>query len=538
MNPDDLLNTIPAVVFHARYRRDTRMITVSRQVEEVTGYPAGFFTDEGRSLESLIIPSDLTGRRVIIEASLQGNSPYQAEYRITTAGGAERWVCEQGSPAHGSDEIYGILSDITRRKADEYSSAIRADLYTRAFDAVPELIAILDTRHRILEINHAMAEKLGRTPDECRGEKCFTCIHGTENFPDFCPHSKSISDKKVHTEEVYEPKLDGVFQVTTAPFTDDDGNVMGCIHIAHDLSDVKKQHQKMIEYAEELEAMNHELTEAREELAKFATTLEWQVVERTAEVKALSAEVLERNRMVEQFLKKKDQFINQLAHDLRTPLTPVVALLPQLSERISDPHLLEIIRLFEVRLGHLREMTEEVIRYAHLNSQSYITDYRVFDLRDFVDESFAFHQEYAVRKEIAFTNSVPDGIRIRLSESQAPLMFRHLILNAIQFNKISGAITITGSMSGDWVTLQIIDTGLGIPEDLIDVMWDEFTTGDPSRNDPRHKGLGLPIVKRIVTMHRGYIVATSQGSDRGATFTLTLPLTPNPDPAMQSKLEQ
>ncbi|WP_319580312.1 PAS domain-containing sensor histidine kinase [uncultured Methanospirillum sp.] len=538
MNPDDLLNTIPAVVFHARYRGDTRMITVSRQVEKLTGYPAGFFTDEERPLESFIVPSDLTGRRVTIEASLQGDSPYQAEYRITTADGAERWVCEQGNPAHGSDEICGILSDITWRKADEFSSAIRADLYVRAFDAVPELIAILDTSHRILEINHAMAEKLGCTPEECRGEKCFACIHGTDTFPDFCPHSKSIVDNRVHTEEVYEPKLDGVFQVTTAPFTDDDGNVMGCIHIAHDLSDVKKQQQKMIEYAEELEAMNHELTEAREELAKFATTLEWQVVERTAEVKALSAEVLERNRMVEQFLKKKDQFINQLAHDLRTPLTPVVALLPQLSERISDPYLLEIIRLFEVRLGHLREMTEEVIRYAHLNSQSYITDYRVFDLHDFVDESFAFHQEYAVQKEIAFTNSVPDGIRIRLSESQAPLMFRHLILNAIQFNKIGGTIIITGSMNGDWVTLQIIDTGSGIPEDLIDVMWDEFTTGDPSRNDPRHKGLGLPIVKRIVTMHRGYIVATSQGSDRGATFTLTLPLTPNPDPAGQSKLEQ
>ncbi len=538
MNPDEILNSIPAVVFHARYQMDTRMVTVSRQIREVTGYHAGFFTEQGTPLEFLIVPSDLEARRVAIETSLRNRSSYQSEYRITTADGVERWICEHGNPAGGDDEISGIISDITRRKEEEITYANRTDLYIRAFDAVPELIAILDTSHRILEINHAMAEKLGRTPEECRGEKCFTCIHGTDTFPDFCPHSKSVVDNKIHSEEVYEPQLDGNFLVTTAPFTDDSGKVIGCIHIAHDLHEVKKQQQKMIEYAEELEAMNHELTEAQDELARFTTTLEWQVVERTAEVKALSAEVLERNRMVEQLLKKKDQFINQLAHDLRTPLTPVVALLPQLSERITDPHLLEIIRLFEVRLGHLREMTEGVIRYAHLNSQNYITDYRVFDLREFVDESYAFHQEYAIRKEITFNNSVPGGIAIRLSESQAPLMFRHLILNAIQFNKIGGTVTVTCIVSGDWVTLQIIDTGMGIPEDLIDIMWDEFTTGDPSRTDPRHKGLGLPIVKKIVTMHRGYIVATSQGSDRGATFTLTLPLTPTPDPAGQNQLKE
>jgi len=110
-------------------------------------------------------------------------------------------------------------------------------------------------------------------------------------------------------------------------------------------------------------------------------------------------------------------------------------------------------------------------------------------------------------------------------------MFTNLILNAAQFNKVGGTITIIGSMENDWVTIQIIDTGSGIPDDLIDLMRDEFTTGDPSRNDPIHKGLGLSIVKKIVAMHRGYIVATSHGPGRGATFTLTLPLSPNPDHA-------
>ena len=538
MEQKDLLDMIPASVFHGRYTGETHLISISGPIEIITGYKAGFFTDDRNPLELLIDPSDREGRKSVLETSIHHGSSYNIDYRIVSPDGIVHRICELGNPIRGTDEICGILYDAALKKQDECISAQRTDLYIRAFDAVPDLIAILDTNYRILEINKAMAEKLGKSQDECRGEKCYTCLHDSQTFPDFCPHSRSIVDNQVHSAEVFEPKLDGVFQVTTGPFTDDNGKVMGCIHIAHDLKEIKKQQQKLVEYAEELEAMNHELTEAREELAKFTTTLELQVVERTAEVKALSAEVLERNQMVEQLLKQKDQFINQLAHDLRTPLTPVIALLPELSEQISDPHLLEFIRLFEVRLGHLKEMTEEVIRYAHLNSQTYISDYRMFDLREFIDQSFNIYQEYAHQKQIIFVNSVPSGLKIRMSESQAPLLFRNLILNAIQFNKIGGTITITGALDNNWVTIQVIDTGSGIPDNFIDLMWEEFTTGDPSRTDPLHKGLGLSIVKKIVAMHRGYIVATSQGHERGATFTLTLPLAQNSDSRSEKEVSR
>jgi len=277
-NKMDLLNRIPAVVFHVRYHGKTHVITINRMVEEMTGYPVELFTDEFQPFELFIHPSDLAGRNTVIEASIRDGSSYNIEYRIICCDGTEKWVLEQGNITGECGEICGILSDISKKKVDEYSSAIRTDLYSRAFDAVPELIAILDTGHHILEINKAMAEKLGFPSEECKGKKCYSCIHGTATFPDFCPHSMSIVDNQVHSVEVDEPNLGGIFQVTTAPFTDDNGNIMGCIHIAHDLKEVKKQQKKMIEYAEKLEEKNRELKEAREELAKFATTLEWQVV--------------------------------------------------------------------------------------------------------------------------------------------------------------------------------------------------------------------------------------------------------------------
>ena len=528
-----ILDNIPAAVFQAIYREETEISCISQPINTITGYSPSHFILSDHSLESLIWNEDLSSRRNTILNCLQDNSSYLAEYRITTKKGKIRWVSEQGqisTDASGISKIFGIISDVTERKTRELESAVRADRFIRAFDAVPELIAIIDPSHRILEMNRAMADRLGCNPSDCLGDFCYTHIHKTATFPDFCPHYRSLSDGKVHTEEVDDSVLSGVFQVTTAPFFDNSGTIAGCIHISHDVSDIRTRQKKLQEYAEELEVMNCDLNEAREELSRFTTILEGKVVEQTVQLKGLFAETLERNRTVEYLLKQKDQFINQLAHDLRTPLTPVIGLLPTLRENVTDPHLIEIIKLFEVRIGYLREMMEEVIRYAHLNSQVYIDDYGYFDLRDLIEEIFEANRTPADEKKIQMTHCIPPGISILLSKSQAPLLFRNLILNAIQFNKHGGTITVGAKMHAGWVTIPICDTGSGIPADLIECIWDEFTTGDPSRKSPQMKGMGLPIVKRIVTMHRGFIVASSPGEGQGSTFTLTMPLVPNPNP--------
>ena len=98
------------------------------------------------------------------------------------------------------------------------------------------MIAIVDANHRIVQVNAAMAIRLGTEPDECVGLHCYEAIHGTSEPPDFCPHSKTMKDCLQHVEEVHEEKLGGDFEVTTSPIYDDLGEMVGSVHVVHDVT--------------------------------------------------------------------------------------------------------------------------------------------------------------------------------------------------------------------------------------------------------------------------------------------------------------
>jgi PAS domain S-box-containing protein len=88
------------------------------------------------------------------------------------------------------------------RRVDELEKKARE--WARTFDAVPDLIAIIDDQHRIVRANRAMADRLGCTPQEAVGLTCYRCIHGTEAPPPFCPHVRLLADGQKHTVEVFE----------------------------------------------------------------------------------------------------------------------------------------------------------------------------------------------------------------------------------------------------------------------------------------------------------------------------------------------
>ena len=74
------------------------------------------------------------------------------------------------------------------------------------FDALPDLIMILDNHYRIVRANRAMAERLDVTPRELSGEICYKRVHGTECPPDYCPHAQLIKDGKEHKDDSHAGK--------------------------------------------------------------------------------------------------------------------------------------------------------------------------------------------------------------------------------------------------------------------------------------------------------------------------------------------
>ena len=140
--------------------------------------------------------------------------------------------------SEGYVNIYG--EDITERKrAEQALQQARRD-WERTFDSVPDLIAIIDKQHRIVRANRAMAQRLGTTPERCVGLTCYQCVHGTKAPTEFCPHALTVQDGKEHVAEIYEDNLGGYFAVSTTPLRDEQGNMVGSVHVARDITQSKE----------------------------------------------------------------------------------------------------------------------------------------------------------------------------------------------------------------------------------------------------------------------------------------------------------
>jgi PAS domain S-box-containing protein len=179
----------------------------------------------------------------------------------------------------------------TLPKAVEDREQIEAELrrakeeWERTFDAVPDLIAILDDQHRIVRVNQAMARSLGLPADQCVGRFCYEVVHGTHGPRSGCPHTDALADGRKHQCALCEPRLGGDFLVTITPLKNEAGQQIGSVHVARDIT-ARKRMEKALAQA------NLELLEKNKELTRFNRAMvgrELRMMELKREVNTLCA---------------------------------------------------------------------------------------------------------------------------------------------------------------------------------------------------------------------------------------------------------
>jgi PAS domain S-box-containing protein len=156
--------------------------------------------------------------------------------------------------------------------------------WERTFDAVPDLVAILDNEHKIMRLNRPMAERLGRSPQECIGLKCYDVVHGLTCAPENCPHSLTCQDGQTHAADIHEPHLGGDFLVSTTPLFNPDGSLAASVHVARDITEQKRAERALREARDELELRvqqrTEELAQANEKLKSANAVLVAEIAER------------------------------------------------------------------------------------------------------------------------------------------------------------------------------------------------------------------------------------------------------------------
>ena len=180
----------------------------------------------------------------VLQAVVDRGQAQQFDCSATGPDGDEHCYSCRIGPVRVNGSVNGaiiIARDTTEQRDAEQQTAQAQEHWERTFDAVPDLVMIIDKECRIVRANRPMADRLGLTPEQCIGLTCYECVHGSTEPPSFCPHTKLLADGREHAEEIHEPKLDGDFLVTTSPLLDADGQLAGSVHVARDITERKQQ---------------------------------------------------------------------------------------------------------------------------------------------------------------------------------------------------------------------------------------------------------------------------------------------------------
>jgi len=259
---------------------------------------------------------------------------------------------------------------------------------------------------------------------------------------------------------------------------------------------------------EEIHVSNEKLKSTQEKLKVLNDKLEQKVIDRTAKI--------------EKLLKQKDGFITQLGHDLKTPLTPIIGLLPILEKRSKDSKSKELLEIIRRSANYMRDLVVKTIQLARLNSSSEQLDIVDTNLLEEANKIIDSNQLIFKENKITVENKIKEDIIVKADKLRLDELFNNLITNAVKYTPKSGNLIIDAKEEEDFVTISFKDTGIGLTKEQIDNIFDEFYKVDPSRHDLGSSGLGLPICKRIAEKHGGKIWAESLGIGKGSTFHFTL----------------
>jgi len=233
------------------------------------------------------------------------------------------------------------------------------------------------------------------------------------------------------------------------------------------------------------------------------------------------------NRQLHEMDKLKSNFIGVITHELRSPFANIAFSL-QLFERYGVDHLPseqhdQLNQLTGV-VASARKMVDNLVTFAAFFSKQGELNLSWLDFGDVIQESLLPLQTMAESKGLALQVAVPNGLpalygdQERLAEA-----VHHLVHNAIKFTEAGGEVRVRIWATEDAAHFEVKDTGAGVPADKLPTLWEGFTQmADPLRRGVEGLGLGLALVKYVVTAHGGSVWAQSE-EGVGSTFGFRVP---------------
>ncbi len=503
-----LMSNLPGMAYRSSNNKDWTAEFVSEGVFNLTGYqPEVFINKATISYADIIVPEDKKTIWNAVQEAVHQQAPFHITYRIRHASGEQRWVLEKGQGIFSAtgelEALEGFIIDITDLKQAEQALQASEKKYRSLVDNLNVGIFRSSVDDQILSANHALvrilgfdsAEELMQLPAIVRyavptqSEKLLAKLREQGEIKDF-----EVEIRRKNGSAV-------CVSISSILIHDDKGNPLFMDGMIEDITKRKK-----------IEA----------ELAKERASLASKVEERTAELSQANAELARASRL-------KNEFLANMSHELRTPLNAILTMSELLKDGIYgkiNEEQLKAVGHIENGGYHLLSLITDILDLSKIEAGQVRLEPADIIIDGVCRSSMQFVKEIATKKKISVLFASDDNVKTIFADERAvKQILVNLLNNAIKFTHPNGKVTL--ELHGDEIkrvaNISIIDTGIGIPDQELDNLFQPFMQID-SRLNRQHEGtgLGLALVYKLIELHGGSINLKSEVG-KGSTFTVSLP---------------
>ncbi|MHB8171998.1 MAG: sensor histidine kinase [Thermincolia bacterium] len=225
--------------------------------------------------------------------------------------------------------------------------------------------------------------------------------------------------------------------------------------------------------------------------------------------------------------KMRKDFVANVSHELRSPLTSIQGFIEALSEgkskdKAEEARYLAILKKETYRLSKL---VNDLLEISRFDAQGVEFDFAPFPVETVINRAMASLQPQLGEKNLEIKTLVPKNMpHCHGDEDRIEQVIHNLLENAIRYSPQGGKILISARLLDEEVLVEVADSGPGIPKEELTNIWERFYRLDQARSrDKGGTGLGLAIVHEIVKKHRGYVWVDSEEGE-GAVFGFALPI--------------
>ncbi len=270
--------------------------------------------------------------------------------------------------------------------------------------------------------------------------------------------------------------------------------------------------------------------------ALLLTSMEEQVRQRTVDLEVansqLQEEVAERRRTeaalekarsaAERANQAKSRFLAAASHDLRQPMQAMFLFCRTLHDHVADRRARDALVMLERGLDILKNLLDSLLDVSRLDVNIIRPQSDSFALRTMVEEIAASFRPVAASKGLIVRLGTIEELQVASDRNLLGRMLRNLVENAVRYTE-QGEIVISAALVGSLARIEVRDTGIGIPPDQLEWIFEEFhQVGNPERDKARGLGLGLSIVQRLATI-LGHRVDVQSEPGRGSVFAVEVP---------------